>query len=157
MSAHRCVNSTCRVGKTNGIAQRASTARPMPTTTPARQIRKLSLTTSCTTLVWVAPIARRMPISRVRSMIVVYMASSTTRKEITTAIPVSACLNCWRPTALSCMTWETCATGVILCPLKRACSRSASSSASRAERPLTRKNDALSGVPIASWTSWMRA
>ena len=135
------------------VASVRSGRAPIPTTTPARQMSELSLITSCTTLAWLAPMARRIPISRVRSMIVVYMASSTTRNEITTAMPVRACLNCLRPMALSCITFETWATGVILWPLKRSCRAWASLSASRAERPLTRKKDACPGVPIASCTS----
>ena len=84
--------------------------------TPATQIRKLSPMMYLTTLPWVAPMARRIPISRVRSMIVVYIyiASSTTMKEMTTAMLVKASLNCLRPTTFCCMTFDTCAIGVNL-------------------------------------------
>src|SRR5262249_51618299 len=92
---------------------------------------------------WLAPMARRIPISRVRSMMVVYMARRTTRNEMTTAIPVRASLNCLRPVALSCITFETWATGVILWPGKRASRALASLSASREERRAVGSADGL--------------
>src|SRR5262249_13461472 len=118
-SAHASIGPTrmgvmASVGNMWGSDHRRPTESIMPTTTPAMQMKKLSVTTRRMTVRWLAPIARRIPISRVRSMIVVYIASSTTRNEITTAMLVKACLNSLRPTALSCMAFDTCATGVIL-------------------------------------------
>jgi len=88
------VSWTVRVGEHVGEQPASGQGQPDPHQHAGQAYERApSLITSCTTLVWLAPMGAQDPdLARCASMIVVYMASRTTRNEITTAMPVRGLL-----------------------------------------------------------------
>jgi hypothetical protein len=96
---HKAGICTGIVGKVTRISWIVMNVKTKPKTTPAAQINKDSLIINCIIYVFEAPRDFRMPISRVLSVIVVYIARRMIRKLITTATKTITDKNCLKPGA----------------------------------------------------------